>query len=112
MYQIYFYKDRKGVEPVAEYLQELSQKNGKDARIKLNKIRDCVKSLSMYGTYVGEPVVKHLDGEIWELRPFGKSHIICCLDRQKFCIVAPFCEKNPKNTQKRNRNSPTPLARF
>lgn len=40
MHPIYFYKDRNGNEPVKEYLQELANKNDKDSRIKLNKIRD------------------------------------------------------------------------
>lgn len=69
MHEIHFYKDKKGEEPVAKYLQELSSKKDKDSRIKLNKIRDYVKILSEYGTQAGEPYVKHIDGEIWELRP-------------------------------------------
>ena len=69
MHKIYFYRDRDGNEPVLEYLQELGRRSDKDSRIKANKIRDYVKSLSMYGLELGEPYIKHLDGEIWELRP-------------------------------------------
>lgn len=69
MRKIYFYKDRNGNEPVAEYIAKLAQKNSKDSRIQLNKIRDYLKILSEYGTQAGEPYVKHLDGDIWELRP-------------------------------------------
>ena len=66
MHDIYFYKDRNGNEPVKEYLAELAAKKDKDSRIKLNKIRDYMKTLSVYGTQAGEPYMKHLDGEIWE----------------------------------------------
>lgn len=48
MYRIYFYRDKNGKEPVAEYLSELAIKKDKDSRIKLNKIRDYVKTLSEY----------------------------------------------------------------
>ena len=64
MHKVYFYKDKNGHEPVAEYIAELSQRSDKDSRIKLHKIRDYVKALSEYGTQAGEPYIKHLDGDI------------------------------------------------
>ncbi|MBT9174142.1 MAG: hypothetical protein DDT21_02553 [Syntrophomonadaceae bacterium] len=69
MYKIAFYRDRSGKEPVFEYLKELSRKTDKDSRVKLNKIQDYIQVLSKYGTRAGKPYVKHLDGDIWELRP-------------------------------------------
>jgi len=69
LYELYFYKDKDGKEPVKEYFRELEQKGDKDSRIKCNKIRDYMKILQEYGTQAGEPYIKHLDGEIWELRP-------------------------------------------
>ena len=69
MYSIHFYKDKHGNSPVKDYIENLAQKNDKDSRIKLTKIRDYLKVLSEYGTRAGEPYVKHLDGDIWELRP-------------------------------------------
>ena len=72
MHKIYFYRDKKGHEPVAEYIAALAEKNDKDSRIKLNKMRDYIKALSEYGTQIGEPYVKHIDGEIWELRPLSE----------------------------------------
>ena len=40
MYKIYFYKDRKGNQPVADYFNLLAAQNNKDSRIKATKIRD------------------------------------------------------------------------
>ncbi len=40
MYEIHFYKDKNGKEPVKEYIAELVAKKDKDSRIKLNKIRN------------------------------------------------------------------------
>ena len=39
MYEIYFYKNRKGEQPVRDYIMSLDGKNGKDSRIKATKIR-------------------------------------------------------------------------
>lgn len=69
LYKIHFYKDSNGNQPLVEYLLELARQNDKDSRIKLGKIRDYVKALSIYGLQLGEPYIKHLDGDIWELRP-------------------------------------------
>ena len=50
LYKVYFYRDRNGCEPVAEYITQLAKKQDKDSHIKLNKIRDYIKILSEYGT--------------------------------------------------------------
>ena len=71
MYEVIFYKDKNGNEPVLDYLKQLISKNDKDSRIKANKINDYIEVLSKYGTRAGDPYVKHLDGERWELRPLG-----------------------------------------
>lgn len=65
MYEIYFYKDSSGKEPVKEYIAGLASRKDKDSRIKLNKIMDYIKALSVYGTQAGEPYIKRLDGVIW-----------------------------------------------
>ena len=69
MHDIRFYKDKNGKSPVADYLRELAAKRDKNSRIKLNKISDYIQQLSEYGTQAGEPYIKHLEGDIWELRP-------------------------------------------
>lgn len=101
MHKVYFYKDKNGSEPVAEYIAELSKRSDKDSRIKLNKIRDYVKVLSEHGTQAGEPYIKHLDGEIWELRPL-RDRIFCRLGKWQLCPSSPIYEKNAKNTGKGN----------
>ena len=58
MYKIHFYKNRKGVQPVREYIKTLDGKNEKDSRIKANKIRDYIKSLSNFWPAVREQLYK------------------------------------------------------
>ena len=96
MYKIYFYKDRNGRKPVSEYLSELARKNDKDSRIKLKKIRDYVKTLSQYGTRAGEPYIKHIEGDIWELRPI-RDRIFCVgWTEGGFVLLHQFMKKTQK----------------
>ena len=69
MYRIIFYKDVHGVEPVNEYIEFLEKQNTKDARIRKTKIRTYVKALALKGLPLTTNLCKHLDGDIWELRP-------------------------------------------
>ncbi|HZW49998.1 MAG TPA: type II toxin-antitoxin system RelE/ParE family toxin, partial [Bacillota bacterium] len=69
MHKVYFYKDRNDDEPVREYIQELSEKSDKASRIQLNKIQDYIEILEKNGVSAGAPYMKHLEGDIWELRP-------------------------------------------
>ena len=90
MYKIYFYKDRKGNQPVADYFNLLAAQNNKDSRIKATKIRDYIKALSLYGTQIGEPYLKHLDGEIWELRPLRDRILFAAWIDNSFVLLHAF----------------------
>ncbi len=102
MHKVYFYKDKNGHEPVFDYMADLKKNTDKDSRIKLNKINDYIEMLCRYGTQAGEPYIKHLDGDIWELRPLRDRILFCCLDKRRLCPSSPIYEKNAKNTGKRN----------
>ena len=71
LHQIIFYTDKHGHSSLLDYMKELESSGSKDSRIKLTKIREYVKALAVNGTYLPEAYVKHLDGEIWELRPIN-----------------------------------------
>jgi len=100
LHQIYFYRDRNGNQPVAEYLKELSAKHDKDSRIKLNKIRDYVKSLSIYGTQIGEPYIRHIDGDIWELRPIRDRIFFVAWVDGGYVLLHQFVKKTQKTPQR------------
>ncbi|MEE3499355.1 MAG: type II toxin-antitoxin system RelE/ParE family toxin [Ruminococcus bromii] len=96
MYTIEFYKDKDGNEPVKEYISRLASKKDKDSRINLNKIRDYIKTLSEYGTRAGEPYVKHIEGEIWELRPLRNRILFFGYDGDKFILLSHFIKQTKK----------------
>ena len=49
-FEIIFYRDRQGREPVLEYIQALDGKKDKDSRINVNKIYDYLDFLSQVQT--------------------------------------------------------------
>lgn len=96
MYKIYFYKDMNGRQPISEYLLELARCNDKDSRIKLNKIRDYIKALSQFGLKLGEPYIKHLDGDIWELRPIRDRILFVAWHEEGFILLHQFLKQTQK----------------
>ncbi len=99
MYRIVFYRTRKGIEPVYELLQELRANNSKDARIKLNKIQDYIQALSVYGTNLPEKYVKHIQNDIWELRP-GRYRILFAKTKDGFVLLHCFLKKTQKTPKR------------
>ncbi|MCI5655681.1 MAG: type II toxin-antitoxin system RelE/ParE family toxin [Candidatus Pseudoruminococcus sp.] len=100
MYPVKFYKDKNGKEPVKEYIKELQAKKDKNSRINLNKIRDYLKTLSEYGTMAGEPYIKHLEGEIWELRPLRNRILFFYWNGDSFILLSCFVKKTQKTPKR------------
>ena len=98
MYDAIFYSDANDDEPIAEYIKDLQQKslNSKDARINLNKIISYIDLLCEHGTIVGEPVVKHLRGEIWELRPLKNRILFAHYKDNIYILLHRFVKKTDK----------------
>ena len=99
MYEIIFYHDKNGFEPVSSYILELSKKKDKTSRINYNKINEYIKILREYGTRAGEPYIKHLDGEIWELRPLRNRILFGAWIGNTFILLHSFVKKTQKTPQ-------------
>ena len=100
MYKIHFYQDKNGYEPVRAYLERLNERNDKDSRINLNKIRDYIRILMIKGTNAGMPYVKHIEGEIWELRPLRNRILFFGYDGNKIILLSHFIKKTQKTPQR------------
>ena len=96
MHPIYFYRDEDGREPVFEYLQQLMQKNDKNSRIKANKINDYIEALSRKGTQLGHPYIKHIDGDLWELRPLRDRIFFVAWQGGSYVLLHTFIKKTQK----------------
>jgi phage-related protein len=59
-----------------------------------------MKILSMYGTYAGEPYVKYISGDIWELRPINERILFFGWSGAQFIMLHSFVKKSKKIPQK------------
>lgn len=98
MYSIEFYEDESGYSEIVEYIKNLQKKSigSKESRIQFNKIVAYFDLLEEMGTRVGEPVTKHLDGDIWELRPLKHRFLYAYYENGKFIILHHFIKKSKK----------------
>jgi phage-related protein len=110
LHDIFFYRDRSGCEPVAEFIEELARRNDKDSRVQLHKIRDYLKILSEHGTFAGEPFVKHLDGEIWELRPLRNRIVFVAWINGSYVLLHPFLKQSQKTPAREIEKAKRELA--
>lgn len=94
MFSIVFYKDRRGREPVKEYLEKLnaSAEHNKEHRAKLKKIYEYLGVLSSTGTRAGMPYVKHIGAS----SSFG-PHFLLLVERRRICLVASFYQEVTEN---------------
>lgn len=101
MYKIIFYTDKNKKSDLLDYINKLRNKrNNKDARIKLNKITAYINQLSQKGLSIGEPYIKFLEDEIWELRPLRDRILFACWNNNEFILISNFVKKTQKTPKK------------
>ena len=98
MFKVIFYEDIKGYSDVKSFIKQLREDSIKDknARINFNKTVAYIDIIQEMGTRVGEPVTKHLDGEIWELRPLSNRILYAYFDNNTFVLLHHFRKKTQK----------------
>ena len=100
MYTVEFYENSKGKSEIWEFLEKLRIKaaTNKDARIQYKQVTLYIQLLADNGTRLNENITKHIDEDIWELRP-GNNRVLY------FCAFASISKKNTKDTLQRNKKS-------
>lgn len=75
-YNIIFYEKSNGKSEVWDFLETLRKKafSNKDARIQYKQITLYIELLHNNGTSLPENITKHIEENIWELRP-GKNRV-------------------------------------
>jgi phage-related protein len=80
MWSIVFYQDRRGKSPPLEFIGELPVKEQA-------KIRNALRLLREFGTNLGMPHAKPIQGKLWELRPGGIRLFYFAYIEQQFVIL-------------------------
>ena len=98
MYEVKFYRDKNGKSEIIDYLDDLKVKNetSKNERVNRDKILAYIGALEQYGTRIGQPIVKHIDGSIWELRPLANRIFFFYWKDNKFVLLHHFIKKTQK----------------
>ncbi len=100
MYNIEIYADKNGKSEVKEYIESLQMRKSKDNNIKFNKIVAYVRMLKMKGLSLGEPHIKKIDEEIWELRPMRDRILFAYCENNKFVLLSVFMKKTNKTPER------------
>lgn len=102
MFEIQFYRDKNGDSEILNYINDLKERarTSKDSEVNYNKIIAYMDMLKEMGTRVGDPVTKHLDGEIWELRPLRNRLLYAYYKDNIFIILHSFIKKTRKTPRR------------
>ena len=100
MKEIKFYKLPNGEEPVKDYIDSLARKNDKNSRVQLSKIIQYLDILSEHGFNAGMPFIRHVNGDLWELRPLDNRIIFASWKRNSFVLLHSFKKRTQKTPKK------------
>ena len=96
MYNILFYKDKNGRNEIQEYILDLENKNDKNSKIKFNKIISYINILPKYGIIIGQPYVKYIGDDLWELRPLRDRILFAFYGKNTFILLSIFMKATRK----------------
>ena len=101
-YEIEFYEDSDGHSDIEDFLNVLATKatKSKNARIQFRQISLYIELLAKNGSTLSEDIMKHLEEEIWELRP-GKNRVLYFFYRNnKYVLLHHFVKKTQKTPKR------------
>ena len=98
MYDIVFYEDKNGYSELYESMLELAKnaKTNKDARIQFNRLSLYIELLKKQGTRLPVNITKHLEDDIWELRPGNNRVLYFYFKNNVFVLLHMFRKKTRK----------------
>ena len=91
-----------GVSELWNFLDDLQRRasTNKDARIQHKQISQYIQLLEDHGTLLGENITKHLEEDIWELRP-GNNRILYFYHKDETYVLLHQFRKKTQKTPRR-----------
>ena len=98
LFNVEFYESIDGFSEVREFLESLRGKaaTSKDARIQYKQIVRYIELLQNNGTNLPVEVAKHLEDELWELRPGNNRVLFFYFDKGTYVLLHHFRKKTQK----------------
>ena len=114
MYEVLLFKGAREKSLIKDYILELKVKanSSKSARITLNKIYEYIGLLEKMGTRAGEPYIKHIEGNIWELRPASDRMFFFSWINKKIVLLHYFHKKSQKTPKREIEQAHRNLVKF
>lgn len=102
MYNIEFYENQSGESELWNFLEKLRNEAAanKDSRIQYKQMMFYIELLQNNGTRLGENITKHLDNEIWELRPGTNRVFYFFIEKDTFVLLHHFRKKSQKTPRR------------
>lgn len=102
MYKIEFYENQHGESEVWDFLEALrvKSKSSKDVRIQYNQIIFYIDLLAKNGTNLPINITKHLEEDIWELRPGNNRIFYFYYDESQYVLLHHFRKKTQKTPKR------------
>ncbi|MBO5336498.1 MAG: type II toxin-antitoxin system RelE/ParE family toxin [Lachnospiraceae bacterium] len=101
-YNIIFYENENGKSEIWNFLENLRKKSAtnKDARIQYKQAILYIKLLQNNGTMLPDTITKHIDENIWELRPGNNRIFYFYCDENNFILLHHFRKKTQKTPRR------------
>lgn len=102
MYNIEFYEKKNGTSEIWEFLEKMRIKasGNKDARIQYKQAVFYIQLLQENGTCLPENITKHLEEDIWELRPGNNRVFYFYCGDNTFVLLHQFRKKTQKTPRR------------
>lgn len=101
-YEIEIYEDKKGQSQIMDWIKELDRNPTKENKSILKKLYYQMERLEYDGTFVGEPLVKQIDGKLWELRPIPNRVFFATLEDNQLILLHQFRKKHKRRPKKKS----------
>lgn len=101
-FTVEFYERPNGQSDVWDFLEELRNKSttNKDARIQYKQLILYIQLLQDHGTILPDNVAKHLEEDIWELRPGNNRVFYFYYKNDIFVLLHHFRKKSQKTPRR------------
>lgn len=104
-YNIEFYEKQNGESEVWNFLETLRSKSNsnKNARIQYRQIMLYIQLLQDNGTQLPDNITKHIEEDIWELRP-GNNRVFYFYSKDNTYVLLHSFRKKSQKTPRREIN--------